>query len=87
MNVLEQINSTVKFIQSLTKFKPEIGIVLGSGLGNFSTEITVEQEIAYEDIPNFPAVTVKGHSGKLIFGKFIFFSTKLNYKTTNLIDI
>jgi purine-nucleoside phosphorylase len=68
MSVLDQINSTVSFIQGITNFKPEIGIVLGSGLGNFSSEISIEKEIAYEDIPNFPVVTVKGHSGKLIFG-------------------
>lgn len=69
MTVLEQINATVKFIKSVTDFTPSIGIVLGSGLGNFSGEIEIEKEIAYEDIPNFPVVTVKGHSGKLIFGK------------------
>lgn len=69
MDILERINATVKFIKSVVNFTPEIGIVLGSGLGNFSNEIEVIKELLYEEIPNFPQVTVKGHSGKLIFGK------------------
>ncbi|MCB9256932.1 MAG: purine-nucleoside phosphorylase [Chitinophagales bacterium] len=68
MNSIESIEETVKYIQSIQDFNPEIGIVLGSGLGNFSSEIDLEFELAYEDIPNFPIVTVKGHSGKLLFG-------------------
>jgi purine-nucleoside phosphorylase len=42
--------------------------VLGSGLGSFADEIEMECEISYRDIPHFPVSTVKGHSGKLIFG-------------------
>ncbi len=68
MSVIERINETVKFINSAVDFQPEIGIVLGSGLGNFGQEIEVVKELAYEEIPNFPEVTVKGHTGKLIFG-------------------
>ena len=45
-----------------------MGIVLGSGLGNFTEEIEIEKEIDYSDIPNFPVSTVEGHKGKLIFG-------------------
>ena len=56
MTVIEQINTTIGFIRSISKFNPEIGIILGSGLGNFSNEIEVVKEIAYEDIPNFPVV-------------------------------
>lgn len=69
MKTLERILATVRFIEDIIDYKPTIGIVLGSGLGNFSQEINIEKEIAYEDIPNFPTVTVKGHSGKLIFGE------------------
>jgi purine-nucleoside phosphorylase len=47
-----------------------LGIVLGTGLGNFVQEINVELEIPYSSIPNFPVSgTVEGHSGKLIFGE------------------
>lgn len=48
--------------------QPEAGIVLGSGLGNFTTEINTVAEIPYGEIPHFPVSTVEGHSGKLIFG-------------------
>ena len=44
-------------------------LILGTGLGGLVDEINVIDEIAYEDIPNFPVSTVKGHSGKLIFGE------------------
>ena len=47
---------------------PEIGIVLGTGLGQLINEIVVEQEIAYKDIPHFPKATVEFHSGKLVYG-------------------
>jgi len=66
---MKKINETVKYIQSIYSERPTVGIVLGSGLGSFTNEIKIEKEIAYEDIPNFPVSTVKGHSGKLIFGE------------------
>ena len=44
-------------------------MVLGSGLSNFTSEIEIEKEVAYEDIPHFPVSTVEGHKSKLIFGK------------------
>lgn len=66
--MLKRINETVGFIRSKYASEPEVGIVLGSGLGSFTSEIKVECEIPYTEIPNFPVSTVKGHSGKLIFG-------------------
>lgn len=68
MTVLEQISQTVEYIRSIYAETPEVGVILGSGLGNFSKEIQVEKEIPYTDIPNFPVSTVKGHQGKLVFG-------------------
>jgi len=56
------------FINSKVDFKPNIGIVLGTGLGNLINEVDVAYEIAYEDIPNFPLSTVEFHTGKLLFG-------------------
>lgn len=67
--MLEKINEAVSFIQQQYNTKPQVGIVLGSGLSNFTKEITIEKEIAYGDIPHFPVSTVEGHSGKLIFGQ------------------
>ena len=49
--------------------KPEIGIVLGSGLGDFVHNIKEPQTIDYKDIKGFPVSTVQGHEGKFIFGK------------------
>lgn len=66
---LKQFNETVKFLRKQYTETPTVGIVLGSGLGNFINEIAIEKEMAYEDIPNFPVSTVEGHKGKLIFGK------------------
>ena len=66
--MLEKINQTTEFIQKQIDFKPEIGIILGTGLGNLTNEIDVKFRIPYGDIPNFPVSTVEGHSGQLIFG-------------------
>ena len=67
--MLEQIKSTATYIQSKISFQPEIGIILGTGLGGLVKEINIKHTIAYEEIPNFPVSTVEGHSGKLIFGE------------------
>jgi purine-nucleoside phosphorylase len=68
-NLIEQLNQTTSFIKKIFPGKPQVGMVLGSGLGNMAKEIIIEQEIPYESIPNFPVSTVEGHQGKLIFGK------------------
>ncbi|WP_018628553.1 purine-nucleoside phosphorylase [Niabella aurantiaca] len=68
-SIVEQVRETVAFLQAQYPVAPEVGIVLGSGLGNFAAAITVEKEVSYTAIPNFPVSTVKGHSGKLIFGE------------------
>ena len=65
---MTKINEAVAFIKNIYSDKPAVGIVLGSGLGSFTTEINIEKEIPYGDIPHFPVSTVEGHSGKLIFG-------------------
>lgn len=49
-------------------FKPTVGIVLGSGLGQFAEELENPVSIAYEDLPGFPTLTVHGHGGQLILG-------------------
>jgi purine-nucleoside phosphorylase len=68
MTVIEQINEAVGYIRSVHPLEPEVGVILGSGLGNFSKEIAVEKEIPYSEIPHFPVSTVQGHQGKLVFG-------------------
>ncbi|WP_163716363.1 purine-nucleoside phosphorylase [Mangrovibacterium lignilyticum] len=66
--MLKTIEATADYISEQIKCKPEIGIILGSGLGGLATEIEVELEIPYKTIPNFPVSTVDGHNGHLIFG-------------------
>jgi purine-nucleoside phosphorylase len=66
--MLEKIKETSKFLQEKVSIQPEIGIILGSGLGGLGNKIENATAISYSEIPNFPVSTVEGHSGKLIFG-------------------
>jgi purine-nucleoside phosphorylase len=66
--MLETIKKTADFLVSKVGENYEVGIILGTGLGDLVSEIDVTHSLAYEDIPNFPLSTVEGHSGKLIFG-------------------
>jgi purine-nucleoside phosphorylase len=67
--MLEQIKTTASYIQNKISVAPEVGIILGTGLGGLVNEINIKHSINYKDIPNFPVSTVEGHSGKLIFGE------------------
>lgn len=67
--MLEQFKESVDYIKKQTNVEPTIGIILGTGLGGLVKEITVIDEIPYQNIPNFPVSTVESHSGKLIFGE------------------
>lgn len=68
MNYQEQVNAAVSFLQARGIDAPEVGIILGTGLGNLATEIVPEIEVLYSEIPNFPEATVEFHAGKLIYG-------------------
>lgn len=57
------------YVMSIIKDKPEIAIILGSGLGDFVSKIKNPIEIKYDDIPNFLVSTVASHAGKLIYGE------------------
>jgi purine-nucleoside phosphorylase len=67
--MIQKINEAVAYVQNRYAIKPLVGIVLGSGLGSFTAEMTIEKEIDYREIPHFPVSTVEGHQGKLIFGE------------------
>ena len=56
------------YVKSVVPWTPEIGIVLGTGLGPFASQIQDPVEIPYRDIPNFLTSTAPDHAGKLIFG-------------------
>ena len=63
-----EVQETVSFIKEKTNFNPEYGVILGSGLGNFTDDIKIEFSLPYSEIPNFPVSTVQGHKGALVFG-------------------
>lgn len=65
---LEQIKSTTAYIKSKVSFTPEVGIILGTGLGGLVKDIEVLHTLSYDEIPHMSVSTVEGHSGKLIFG-------------------
>jgi purine-nucleoside phosphorylase len=67
-DIKANITDTVEFIRSRTKAEPEIGIILGTGLGALAKEIDEETTISYDQIPHFPVSTVESHVGRLIFG-------------------
>jgi purine-nucleoside phosphorylase len=64
----EILTTTVQFLKEKGFNNPQIGIVLGTGLGQLVDHLEVEVAINYTDIPNFPVSTVEFHSGKLLFG-------------------
>ena len=66
--LMQNLNETVAFIKQQINVEANVGVILGSGLGNFTDDITIEKEINYSDIPHFPVSTVKGHGGKLVLG-------------------
>jgi purine-nucleoside phosphorylase len=67
--MLKKIIEAVEYIHENAPFAPELGIVLGTGLGGLVKEINVKYSIEYSKIPHFPLSTVESHSGKLIFGE------------------
>ncbi len=68
-NLLECINEASLYIKERVDFIPEIGLILGSGLGTLADEIKNPRVIDYKDIPHFPISTVEGHEGRLVIGE------------------
>ncbi|MCK6257584.1 purine-nucleoside phosphorylase [Fictibacillus sp. KIGAM418] len=67
--LLTKMNEAANMIQSkIEGMHPEIGLILGSGLGELADEIENAVQIDYSDIPHFPVSTVEGHAGKLVIG-------------------
>jgi purine-nucleoside phosphorylase len=65
-----QLKTATDYVQNRVKIKPEIALILGSGLGFFAENIDQSTVISYEDIPHFPQSTVEGHAGQLVFGEW-----------------
>lgn len=63
------IDEAAAYIRSKTGIKPEIGLILGSGLGVLGDDLEDATTLSYADIPHFPVSTVEGHAGELVIGK------------------
>ena len=64
----EKLKACYDYCKTVTDFEPRVGLILGSGLGNYARNMKVECEIPYGDIPGFPVSTVEGHDGRFLFG-------------------
>jgi len=67
-DLFSQAQAAADFIRAQTPTRPTLGIILGSGLGNFASQVENPTAIPYSAIPNFPLSTVVGHSGQLVLG-------------------
>lgn len=69
INLLEKMNEAKAYIESKIDIVPELGLILGSGLGVMADEIENPVKIKYNDIPHFPVSTVEGHEGQFVIGR------------------
>lgn len=65
----EMVQQTAQFVQARARMRPDIGIVLGSGLGRLAEAVDARLAIEYRQVPHFPVSTVVGHSGRLLVGE------------------
>jgi purine-nucleoside phosphorylase len=68
ITVLEQLDEAVQRVRAQSDLVPEIGLILGSGLGFIGDRVDQPARIAYADLPGFPVSTVEGHAGRLVLG-------------------
>lgn len=64
----KKLETCLVSVREKTDFKPEVALILGSGLGDYADEIKIETTIDYTDIEGFPTSTVAGHKGRFVFG-------------------
>jgi len=69
--MMEKLSETRRYIIERVNIQPQVGIILGSGLGGFVELIEDKVILPYKEIPNFPISTVDGHKGQLVFGKVL----------------
>ena len=67
--MIDAINEAVAYVRSRSPLQPQVGVILGSGLGNVVDAVEIEASIPYGDIPGARASTVLGHQGRLILGR------------------
>ncbi len=66
---MSRINEAYEYLSGRIEQKPQVLIVLGSGLGSYAETFPGAEVIPYKDIPGFPVSTVEGHAGQLVFGQ------------------
>jgi purine-nucleoside phosphorylase len=69
VGLVERIETAVAAVRSRSPLRPEVAIILGTGLGGLAREIVVEAEVPYGEIPGFPLSTVESHAGRLLLGR------------------
>lgn len=67
-NLYEKLETCLRSVRVKTDFKPEVALVLGSGLGDYAEEIEIKDTVDYTEIEGFPSSTVAGHKGRFVFG-------------------
>ena len=65
----DRIDAAAAVVRERSSLRPEVGIILGTGLGGLAREIAVEAAIPYDHIPGFPLSTVESHAGRLLLGR------------------
>src|SRR6056297_933996 len=65
----EKRKKAKEFIKDKVDIKPEVGLILGSGLGEYSGQLEKQKKLKYDDIPGMPVSTVEGHAGEFVFGE------------------
>ena len=67
--LFERVQTAAEVVRGRATLRPEVGIILGTGLGGLAEEIAVEATIPYQEIPGFPLSTVESHAGRLLLGR------------------
>ena len=70
MELSERIDAACRHIRGLTDAAPDVGLILGSGLGDFCDRLEERTVVPFAEIPGFPVSTVEGHAGAFIFGRY-----------------
>jgi purine-nucleoside phosphorylase len=67
--LFDRIQEAAAVVRGRSRLEPEVGIILGTGLGGLADEISVDVSIPYESLPGFPLSTVESHAGRLLLGR------------------
>ncbi len=68
-SLMDRIGECITYMREKTDFKPEVALILGTGLGRLADRIKSEQIFAYDELPHFPQSTVQSHKGQLVLGE------------------